>query len=148
MEIYHLPLRFPDGSSGMIAVTQEVTERKLVEIGLHREAEQLRELVEGMAYPVFRAGTDGILTYLSARAAELGLAPGSCTGRPFSDLAVPGDRAAAEAGLLAVRESGEGRFCFRAGMPDGGTVLLKAVCTAQRDKAGTCTGVAGILRKG
>jgi PAS domain S-box-containing protein len=147
LEIYHLPLRFPDGSPGMIAVTQEVTEQKLLEIGLHQEAEQLRELVEGMAYPVFRAGTDGILTYLSPRATELGLAPGTCTGRPFSDLAVREDRGAVEAGLRAVREAGEWSFRFRAGRPGGRTIRLEAACMVQRNPAGTCTGVAGVLRE-
>jgi PAS domain S-box-containing protein len=146
LEIYHLPIRFPDGSPGMIAVTQEITERKLMEIELHQKAEQFRALVEGMAYPVFRAGTDGILTYLSPRAAELGLAPGTCTGRPFSDLAVQEDRRIAEAGLRAIRESMEGIFRFHACRPDGGIILLEAAGMVQRSPGGTCTGVAGVLR--
>jgi len=145
LEIYHLPIRFPDGSPGMMAVTQEITEQKLVEIELYRKAEQFQDLVEGIAYPVFRAGTDGILTYLSPRAVELGLAPGGFTGRLFSELAVQEDREAAEAGLRAVHESGEGSFRFRAGKP-GGTLLLEALCMVQRDPAGTCTGIAGVLR--
>ncbi len=147
LEIYHLPIRFPDGSPGMIAVTQEITDRKLMEIELHRKAEQFQELVEGMAYPVFRAGTDGILTYLSPRAAELGLAPDTCTtGRPFSDIVVSEDRRAAEAGLRAVRVSGEGIFRFRSVRQDGRTIVLEASCMVQRSPAGTCTGVAGVLR--
>jgi len=147
LEIYHLPIRFPDGSLGMIAVTQEITDRKRVEIELHQKAEMFQALVEGMAYPVFRAGTDGILTYLSPRAAELGLAPDTCTtGRPFSDIVVSEDRRAAEAGLRAVRVSGEGIFRFRSVRQDGRTILLEASCMVQRSPAGTCTGVAGVLR--
>ncbi|MDP3565234.1 MAG: PAS domain-containing protein [Methanoregula sp.] len=146
MEIYHLPFRFPDGSPGMIAVTQEITERKLVEIELHRKAEMFQALVEGMADPVFRAGTDDLLTYLSPRAAELGLAPDTCTGRPFTDLAMQEDRRAAVAGLRAIRESGEGTFRFRISRPDGRTQWLEAVCMVQRAPAGTCTGITGVLR--
>ena len=145
-EIHHMPIRFPDGSHGMMAVSHEITDRKLVEIELHRKAEQLRALVEGMAYPVFRAGADGILTYLSPRAAELGLVPATCTNRPFSDLAVQQDRRAAEAGLRAVLVSVVGTFRFRASRPDDVTILLEAACMVQRDPGGTCTGVAGVLR--
>ncbi|MDD1689152.1 MAG: PAS domain-containing protein [Methanoregula sp.] len=147
LEIYHLPIRFPDGSPGMIAVTQEVTDRKLMEIELHQEAEQLRALVERMAYPVFRAGTDGILTYLSPRATELGLAPGTCTGRLFSDLAVQEDREAVDVGLRVIPESVEGSFRFRVRRPDGRIIMLEAGCMAQRDPAGMCTGVTGVLRE-
>jgi len=147
LEIYHLPIRFPDGSPGMIAVTQEITERKLVEIELHRKAEMFQALVEGMADPVFRAGTDDLLTYLSPRAAELGFAPDVWTGRPFPDLAVEKDRRAVKAGLRTIRESGEGTFCFRISEPDGRTIRLEAACMVQRDPAGTCAGVAGVLRE-
>jgi PAS domain S-box-containing protein len=146
LEIYHLPIRFPDGSPGMIAVTQEITDRKLMEIELHRKAEMFQALVESLPHPIFRAGTDGTLTYLSPRAAELGLVPDACTGRPFSDLAVKEDRKAAEAGLRTVVESGKGNFRFRAGRTDGGTILLEASCMVQRDPAGTCTGIAGVFR--
>jgi PAS domain S-box-containing protein len=130
----------------MIAVTQEITERKLVEIELQRKAEMLQALVEVMADPVFRAGTDDLLTYLSPRAAELGLAPDTCTGRSFTDIAVPEDRRAAKAGLRAIRESGQGAFRFRISGPDGRTIRLEATCMVQRDPAGTCTGVVGVLR--
>jgi PAS domain S-box-containing protein len=146
LEIYHLPIRFPDGSPGMIAVTQEITDKKLVERELQRKAEQLRELVEGLAYPVFQTGTDGILTYLSYQAAKFGLVPDTSIGRPFSDFAVPEDRGVVEAGLRAVPGSGEERFRFRISQPDGRAALLEAVCMVQRDPAGTCTGFAGILR--
>jgi len=146
LEIYHLPIRFPDGSPGMIAVTQEITDRKQVEMGLHQEAEQLRALVEGIVYPAFQTGMDGTLTYLSPRVAEFGLVPVTCINRPFSDIAVPEDRKIAEAGLRAVAESGKGNFRFRVGRTGGGTVLLEALCMVQRDPAGTCTGIAGLLR--
>ena len=146
LEIYHLPIRFPDGSPGMIAVTQEITDRKLVEIELHRKAEMFQALVEELAYPFFRAGTDGILSYLSPRAAELGLAPDAYIGRPFPDLAMQQDRKALDAGFRAIRESGKGTVRFHALRPDGGTILLEAPCMVQRDPAGTCTGVAGVLR--
>jgi PAS domain S-box-containing protein len=147
LEIYHLPIRFPDGSPGMIAVTQEITERKLVEIELHRKAEMFQALVEGMADPVFRAGTDDILTYLSPRAAELGFAPDVWTDRPFPDLAVEKDRRVVKAGLRAIRESGERTFRFRISGPEGRTLRLEATCMVQQDPAGTCTGVTGVLRE-
>nr|WP_321353036.1 PAS domain-containing protein [uncultured Methanoregula sp.] len=147
LEIYHLPIRFPDGSPGMIAVTQEITERKLAEIELHRKAERFQALVEDMACPVFRAGTDGTLTYLSPRASQIGLAPDTSTGRPFPDLAMQEDRKIVDDGLRAIRESGEGRFRFRTCRPDGRIVLLEAAGMVQQDPAGTCTGVAGVLRE-
>jgi len=145
-ELFSMPIRFPDGSPGMISFSVDITRERMARIEAQAEADQLRALLEGLACPVFRAGADGILTYLSPRGAELGLDPGTCTGRLFSDLAVQEDRKIMDDGLRAIRESGEGTICFSAVRPDSRKVRLEAVCRAQRDPAGTCTGITGLLR--
>ncbi len=144
-ELRSLPIRFPDGSAGMISLSVDITRERLAGIAGQAGADLFRGLVESLPHPVFRAGTDCVLTYLSPRAEEFGLVAGD-TGRPFADLAVQQDRKVVDAGLRAVLESGEGTIRFRISGPDGRKLRLEAVCTAQRDPAGTCTGVAGILR--
>ncbi|MEN6611267.1 MAG: PAS domain-containing protein [Methanoregulaceae archaeon] len=146
-EMLHMPVRFPDGSHGMMAISQDITEKKMLEITLRDEGARLRALVEGLAYPVFRAGPDGILSYLSPRVIEYGFVPDDYTGRPFADLAVPEDRKSVGAGLRAVRESGKGTIRFQSCGPEGGRkVRLEVICTAQRDPDGTCTGFVGLLK--
>jgi PAS domain S-box-containing protein len=146
-ELFCMPVRFPDGSPGMLSLSVDITRERLRGIAARAEADQYRTLLDGLAYPVFQAGTDGVLTYLSPRAAELGLAPGAFTGRPVSDIAVPDDRETVAASLRAVRKYGKGTFRFRFSGPDGVTPLVEAVCTIQRDAAGTFTGIAGLLRE-
>jgi PAS domain-containing protein len=146
-ELFCMPVRFPDGSHGMLSLSVDITRERLRGIAARAEADQFRSLLDGLAYPVFRAGTDGVLTYLSPRAAELGFAPGTCTGRPLSGLAVQGDRVAVAAGLRVVLGSGQGTIRFRLSCPDGVTSVVEAVCTVQRNPAGTCTGIAGLLRE-
>ena len=145
-ELLCMPIRFPDGSPGMMSLSVDITRERRAGMADRADAEQFRTMIEGLAYPIFRAGTDGILTYLSPRAAELGLVAGDPFGRPFADLAGQQDRNDVDASLRAIVESGEGTFRFRACRPDGRKVRLEAICTVQRDPSGACTGIVGLLR--
>ncbi|MEN6611265.1 MAG: PAS domain-containing protein [Methanoregulaceae archaeon] len=146
LEIYHLPIRFPDGSPGMIAVTQEITDRKLVEIELHRKAEKYQRMVEHLVHVVVETDAAGIISYVSPRAAEWGLLPGNLFGRPFWDLAVPEDREGVRRGLSAMQRSLQGTVRFRAAATGGRMLRLEADCRAIIDASDACTVIVVILR--
>lgn len=146
LEIYHLPIRFPDGSPGMIAVTQEITDRKLVEIELHQKAEKYQRMVEHLVHVVVEIDAAGIISYVSPRAAEWGLLPGNLFGRPFADLAVPEDRGGVRKGLSALLRSRQGTVRFRAAATGGRMLQIEADFRAITDASGACTGFVGLLR--
>jgi PAS domain S-box-containing protein len=146
LEIYHFPIRFPDGSPGMIAITQEITDRKLVEIELSRKAERFQRMVENLLHVVIETGPDGIISYVNPRAAEWGLIPESLLGRPFADLAVPDDRERVLTGLEAIRRSRQGTVRFRAGATGGRVLRLEADCRVPADASGASTGMICLLR--
>ena len=147
-EILHMPVRFPDGSNGMMAVSQEITDRKLVEIALREEGKRFRDLLEGLPVIVFSTDPAGVLTYLSPRAAEYGIIPSEFEGRMFGDLAVPADREAVASALLSANESGAaGGIRFRAALPEGRVVTMVADCMVRYTEAGIPGGTSGILRE-
>jgi PAS domain S-box-containing protein len=146
-ELRCMPIRFPDGAPGMMSLSVDITRERRAIIAGQAEAERFRGIVESLPYPVFLAGADGTLSYVSPRAAEFGLAPGRLAGRPFADLAVPRDRMVMDAGFSDVRESGKGTIRFRVSVKGRRNVRLEAVCTAQQDATGACIGVTGRLRE-
>jgi PAS domain S-box-containing protein len=147
-EMLHMPVQFPDGSHGMMAVSQDITDKKKLEIALREEGEFFRDLLEHVPDIVFATDPAGVLTYVSPAIGRHGFAPDDCTGRPFGDLAAPKDRKAAMAGLLAACNGGTAcRVRFRAAVPDGRTFWFEASISARRDGAGSCTAVHGSLRE-
>jgi PAS domain S-box-containing protein len=146
-EMLHMPVQFPDGSHGMMAVSQDITDKKKLEIALREEGDRLRDLVEHIPDIVFATDPTGVLSYISPRIAGYHFDPDGCAGRPFGDLAVPGDRKAVMAGLLAAcNEPAPGCFCFRAAVPDGREVWFEAAVAARRDDSAACTAIHGSLR--
>ncbi len=146
LEIHHVPVRFPDGSHGMMAVSQDITKWRHTEIELHKKAERLQRLVEHLTDVVVEINTGGIVTYVSPRVAGWGLLPHMFCGRAFADLAVPEDREKVLAGLSAVVSAGRETFRFRAAAPDGRVLRITAECSTVRDAAGACTGIICLLR--
>ncbi|MFA5331442.1 MAG: PAS domain-containing protein [Methanoregula sp.] len=146
-EIHHMPIRFPDGTHGMMAISMEITDKKLVEIELRREAELFRDMVEHLPDIVFTTDLDCRITYISPRAKDYGIVPADIVGRHFWDLAVPEDLRKATAALLAVKNTGvSGVVRFRHVSPDGRTVIFEAACSSRIAPAGPCTGISGTLR--
>jgi PAS domain S-box-containing protein len=146
-EILHMPIQFPDGSCGMMAISQDISEKKLLEITLRREGERFRDLVENLPGIVFSIDTEGVLTYISARVTEYGFVPGDLTGRRLDDMMVPEDRNAAMMQILSVQKSGTARgIRFRAIGADGRTIRFEADCVAHKEASGACTAINGMLR--
>ncbi|PKG32123.1 PAS domain-containing protein [Methanoregula sp.] len=147
-EMLHMPVQFPDGSHGMMAVSQDITDKKKLEIALREEGDRLRDLVEHMPDIVFATDPAGVLSYISSRIAGYHFDPDGCCGRPFGDLAVPEDRKAAMAGLLAAcDEKTPRRFRLRAAVPDGREVWFEATVAARWDDSAACTTIHGSLRE-
>ncbi|MDD1690637.1 MAG: PAS domain-containing protein [Methanoregula sp.] len=146
-EIFHMPVQFPDGSCGVMAVCQDISEKKLLEIALRKEAERLLDLINNLPDIVFSVNPEGVLTYISHKVTEYGFVPGDLIGRRFNGMIVPEDRNAAMSQILSVRKSGTSRgIRFRAAVRDGRTIRFEADCMARRDASGTCTEINGTLR--
>lgn len=146
-EILHMPVQFPDGSCGMMAISQDISEKKLLEIALRRKGERFLDLVENLPDIVFSLDTEGTLSYIGPRITEYGFVPGDLTGRRFDGMIVPTDRKAAMTQILSVRMSGTARgIRFRAVARDGRTIRFEADCMARRDASGTCIAINGMLR--
>jgi PAS domain S-box-containing protein len=146
-EILHMPVQFPDGSRGMMAVSQDITENKKREMALRDEGKMYREIVEHLPAVIFALDAEGRLTYISPRAREYGYDPEMLAGRTFTDLIVPDDRTAALAGLATTRRKGAATgIRFRLKDTKGRESWIELSCMAMRDAAGTCTGVTGVLR--
>lgn len=146
-EIHHMPIQFPDGSHGMMAISQEITDKKLVEIELRREAERFRDMVEHLPDIVFTTDLEGRITYISPRAKDYGIVPADTVGRLFWDLAVPEDLRKATARLLAVKNTGiPGVVWFRHICPGGRTVIFEAAFSLRTESSGSRTGISGTIR--
>lgn len=146
MEIHHLPVRFPDGSPGLIAVSQEITDRRLAEIELNRKAERFQRIIEHLLHVVVETSPDGTVTYVNPRAAEWGLLPESLIGRPLVDLAVPDDRERVLTGIEQVQRARQGTVRFRAPATGGRVLRLEADCRVTAGATGACTGMVCLLR--
>jgi len=146
-DMLHMPVQFPDGSRGMMAVSQDITDKKKLEIALRKEGNRFRDLVENNPDILFSADKAGIISYISPRIGEYGFLPGDLVGHPFREMAVPAEGAALMERLLAVQESGIVRdIRFQAAGPDGRKIWFEADCLARRDESGSCTGINGKLR--
>jgi len=144
-EILHMPIRFPDGSPGMMAVSQEITGARLREIELQQMAERFRNMVEHLPQVVVETGPDGIISYVSPRAADWGFVPGNLVDIPFADIALPEDRDRVLTGLSVVQQSLRGVMWFRAAVPGDRTLRLEADCRAI-GRSGAGTGMICLLR--
>ena len=146
-EILHMPIQFPDGSCGMMAISQDISDKKHREIELRRDGERFRDLVENLPVIVFSIDTGGVLTYISPRVSDYGFDPYDLTGRRFDDLIVPENRKAAMAQILSVPKSGTVRgIRFRMAARNGRTIRFCADCTSSLDASGSCTAINGTLR--
>jgi len=146
-EILHMPVQFPDDSRGMMAVSQDITDKKQLEMALRDEGKMYREIMEHLPAVIFALDGDGRISYISPRVREYGYEPEILAGRPFTELIEPKDHKAALAGLATTRRNGATTgIRFRmAGMKNRES-WIELSCMAMRDAAGTCTGITGVLR--
>jgi len=146
-EILHMPVQFPDGSRGMMAVSQDITDKKQLEMALRDEGKMYREIVEHLPAVIFALDGDGRITYISPRVREYGYEPETLAGRPFTDLIESDDRPTALAGLATTRRKGAATgIRFRMAGTKDRESWIELSCMAMRDRAGTCTGITGVLR--
>jgi PAS domain S-box-containing protein len=146
-EIFHKPVQFPDGSCGVMAVCQDISEKKHLEIALRRETEQFVDILNNLPAVVFSVDPEGVLTYINRKIAEYGFVPGDLIGRWFGDVIIPGERKTAMTLILSVQKSGTvSGIRFGAAARDGRTIRFEAECMVRMDDSGACTGICGILR--
>ena len=146
-EILHMPVQFPDGSHGMMAISQDITDKKQLEMALRDEGKLYREIVEHLPAVIFTLDADGRIAYISPRVREYGYDPETLTGRPFTDLIEPKDHKAALAALATARREGAVTgIRFRIVDTQARESWIELSCMAMQDEAGTCTGITGVLR--
>jgi len=147
-EILHMPVQFPDGSRGMMAVSQDITDKKQLEMALRDEGKIYREIVEHLPAVIFALDAEGRIAYISPRVREYGYEPEILAGRPFTDLIEPDDRTAALTGLATARREGAVTgIRFRITDTKERQSWIELSCMAMRDEAGTCTGITGVFRE-
>lgn len=142
------PIEFPDGSRGVLITSEDVTEKKLLEISLREQWETYRSLVEQGPDIVFSVNPGGCLTYVGPQVGRYGFLPEELTGLPVDRLIHPDDRDAVMARFPAAgtaREPVPG-IPFRVVVPDGHAVWFEPNCMARQDTSGACAGISGTLR--
>ena len=146
-EILHMPVQFPDGSHGMIAISHDITDNKKREMALREEGKLYRDLVEHIPAVVFALDSDGQITYISPPVREFGYEPETLAGQPFTDLVVIEDQKTARAGFAAARTKGTATgIRFRIHDNTGREVWIKVSCMAMQDDTGSCVGLTGVFR--
>ena len=147
-EILHMPVQFPDGSHGMMAVSQDITEKKNLEIALREKGEHFREMVENSPDVIFVTDAAGVVTYISPRVRDYGSDPAEICGRPFWERLMPADREKVMAEFFRAREAGVARgIRFRIPAEGGIPAAFEASIRARFDPAGTFAGITGIYRR-
>lgn len=147
-EILHMPVQFPDGSHGMMAISQDITDKKRVEIALRENEEKFRGLVENINDIVFSVDTAGIVTYISPRVTKYGYTQEDFIGKHFEAIIYPKDLPIIVSTFLDLMDSGvfiKG-VIFRSPAADGRLVWLEGNGMIQQDDAGNYTGINGVLR--
>ncbi|MFA5331445.1 MAG: PAS domain S-box protein [Methanoregula sp.] len=145
-EILHMPVQFPDGSNGMMAISQDITDKKKLEIALREQGKLYRSLVEHVPAVVFALDAEWRIVYISPRVTELGYVPDTLVGRPFVELVDPKDQSDTLAELAAAWNKGSGTgITFRIA-DKGREVWVKAACIVMQETDGTCTGITGLFR--
>ena len=146
-EILHMPVQFPDGSHGMMAISQDITDKKQLEMALRDEGKMYREIVEHIPAVIFALDGDGRISYISPRVREYGYEPEILAGRPFTDFIELKDHKATLAALAtASREGAATGIRFRVADTKERESWIELSCMTMRDEAGTCTGITGVLR--
>lgn len=82
----------PDGKYGILAIVNDITKRREIEIALRQSEEKYRSLVENITEIIFSVGLDGKLTYISPLIKEFaGYEVEEMIGTPFTDYIHPDD---------------------------------------------------------
>jgi PAS domain S-box-containing protein len=99
----------------IVAITREITERKVREQALARSEDRLRATVEASLDCIIGMDGEGRITEFNPAAEHcFGLRRGDVMGQPLAELIIPERfRAAHRAGLARFRETGEGAYLGR-----------------------------------
>jgi PAS domain S-box-containing protein len=124
LETAAVPLPQADGSLAQLAVTRDVTRRRVDELRLRESEERFRRIFEQSPVCKMIAGVDFRLTSVNpALCRMLGYTEGELIGHSFLDLVYPEDRAACAAAGRALRDGEieqiqlEGRYLRKSGDP-------------------------------
>lgn len=143
-----MPIEFPDHSTGVMILTEEVTEKKRIAAALIESEEKYRGLVENINDIIFSMDLAGILTYIGPQVTRYGYSPEDLIGKHFERIVHPEDLGVIMSNFLTIRESGvylEG-VLFRAPAADGHILWLEGNSMIQKDVSGTHIGITGVLR--
>jgi PAS domain S-box-containing protein len=143
------PIRFPDGSPGVLVTGEDnITETKRIGTALRESEEKFRSLVENINDIIFSVDMSGILTYISPQTARYGYPPADIIGKHFDQIIYPEDVGLIWSHFMNIRESGlylHG-VLFRAPAADGRIHWLEGNGMIQQDASGNYTGINGVLR--
>lgn len=85
-------IMLPDGNFGILAVVNDITKRKEIEIALRQSEEKYRSLVENISEVIFSIDLEGKFTYISPLVEQFaGYKVEEIIGRPFTDFVYPDD---------------------------------------------------------
>ncbi|NMB79953.1 MAG: PAS domain S-box protein [Methanomicrobiales archaeon] len=142
-----IPTRFKDNSCGVVLVLEDITMRKRVEQALLDSEKKYRHLIEHSSEVMYSLDPRGIITYISPQVSRYGFAAEEVTGQQLYTFVQPDDRARVMQAFSRFGDTDERVIAsFIVPTPKAGNVWVESSGIAQKDAAGTITGIYGILR--
>jgi PAS domain S-box-containing protein len=131
---------------GMVAFYRDITSRKLAEDALRESDARYRRMLETAYEAVWTADTKNIVTYASARMAEmLGYNLQEIIGKEAFSFVFPDDVAVSKERIGARIAGAKGPFDFRLQKKDGSTLWVRSTATPIFDNAGVYQGILGMM---
>ncbi len=143
-------LRDPDGAlPNLIAVIEDISERRRTEEALRRSEQQFRGLVETSPAMIWEIDRDGVFTYMSPQSlTHLGYAPEMLIGRSLFSL-IPSDHLPEVRAAFALHLDGGDHLApleVTASHQDGRRVTVEIRSAPFLDESGELVGFRGIAR--
>jgi PAS domain S-box-containing protein len=145
METYAAPLRHTDGTTVQLAVTHDVTQRKLTE----RTALLLSAIVDSSDDAIISKNLDGVITSWNKSAARLfGYTADEAIGQTVANLLIPDDRQDEEPDILARLRKGERVDHFETvrRRKNGSLIDISLTISPVKDTDGVVVGASKIAR--
>ena len=137
------PDRGPDGVvRGIVAVVQDITERKLSEQALRQSEERFRRIVEIAAEGILILDNEGVATFANARMGDLlGYTPEEIVGREFIDFMAPEEQERGRNNFRRRKLGDRSPREYRFRRHDGTNLWLDVTAAPMRDQDDVLTGV-------
>ncbi|MEG4352272.1 PAS domain S-box protein [Microcoleus sp. LAD1_D3] len=137
-----------DGLIYILALIQDITDRKQIEAQLAESEGKFRQLVEGGKDVIWSSDKDGIITYLSPQFKNIfGWEESEWIGKPFIELVHPDDRLLVysdyQQNLNFSKTSTHSEFRYY--YQDGNYIWVRTSITAIRNAKGVVINIQGVL---